>query len=254
MELIDRLALFTPLDAAALALWLSAWAITGWLIEHPPAGRPSVSVLMTRFRRDWMRELAARESRIFDSNILSTLRQGTTFFASASMLIIGGGLALIGNTERLLGIAEDLTLDAASAVVWEFKIMALLLIVANAFLKFVWSHRLFGYCAVIMAAVPNDGTSDAALARADQAAEININAARSFNRGMRSLYFALGGLAWLLGAAPLIAATGMTVFVLWGREFGSKSRVTLMGKTPAEAMTAAPRDRPAGCAPAHDGT
>ncbi|MBK1636821.1 DUF599 domain-containing protein [Rhodovulum adriaticum] len=231
MELMDRLALFTPLDAAALALWLAAWFATGLAIEHPPAGKPSVSVLMTRFRREWMQQLAARQSRIFDSNILSTLRQGTTFFASASMIIIGGGLALIGNTERLLGIAEDLTLQDAPAVVWEFKIMALLLLVANAFLKFVWSHRLFGYCAVIMAAVPNDGSSPQALARAAQAAEININAARSFNRGMRSLYFALGGLAWLLGAVPLMVATGVTVFVLWRREFGSNSRIALLART-----------------------
>ncbi|TCP62821.1 putative membrane protein [Rhodovulum bhavnagarense] len=228
MELLERLALFTPLDAAALALWLAAWVAIGRLIEHPPAGRPSVSILMTRFRREWMRQFAARESRIFDSNILSTLRQGTTFFASASMIIIGGGLALIGNTERLLGIAEDLTLPDSPAIVLEFKIMALLVLVANAFLKFVWSHRLFGYCAVIMAAVPNDGRSPEAQHRAEQAARININAARSFNRGMRSLYFALGGLAWLLGAVPLMVATAITLFVLWRREFVSNSRMALM--------------------------
>ncbi|SIO57029.1 Uncharacterized membrane protein [Rhodovulum sp. ES.010] len=231
MELIDRIALFTPLDAVALGLWVGAWVGIGWLIESPPARHPSVSVLMTRFRREWMRQMCARQSRIFDSNILSTLRQGTTFFASASMIIIGGGLALIGNTERLLGLAEDLTLSAAPAVVWELKIMALLLFVANAFLKFVWSHRLFGYCAVIMAAVPNDAADPQADRRAAQAAELNSTAARSFNRGMRSLYFALGGLAWLLGAVPLILATGITLFVLLRREFASRSRRALIGET-----------------------
>jgi uncharacterized membrane protein len=178
-----------------------------------------------------MRHLVTRQPRIFDANILSTLRQGTTFFASASMIIIGGGLALIGNTERLLGLAEDLTLETAPAVVWELKILAILLLVANAFLKFVWSHRLFGYCAVIMAAVPNDPGDPDAQPRAAQAAEINITAARSFNRGMRSLYFALGGLAWLIGAIPLIVASGITVFVLWRREFASNSRRALIGHT-----------------------
>lgn len=229
MEPLDRIAFFTPLDAAALAVWVGAWVGIGWLIEHPPAGRPSVSVLMTRFRREWMRQLVTRQPRIFDATILSTLRQGTTFFASASMIIIGGGLALIGNTERLLGLAEDLTLETAPAIVWEVKILAVLLPVANAFLKFVWSHRLFGYCAVIMAAVPNEPDDPQAFARAAQAAEINITAARSFNRGMRSLYFALGGLAWLLGAIPLILATWVTVFVLLRREFASNSRRALIG-------------------------
>ncbi|MBN2906563.1 MAG: DUF599 domain-containing protein [Rhodobacteraceae bacterium] len=231
MELIDRIALFTPLDAVAVALWGVAWIVIGLLIEHPPSGRPSVSVLMTRYRRDWMQAMVTRQSRIFDSNILSTLRQGTTFFASASMIIIGGGLALIGNTERLLGLAEDLTLASSPAIVWEVKILAVLLLVANAFLKFVWSHRLFGYCAVMMAAVPNDGSDPRALTRAAQAAEINITAARSFNRGMRSLYFALGGLAWLLGAVPLMGATALTVFVLGRREFASNSRRALLEST-----------------------
>ncbi|MGC9419598.1 MAG: DUF599 domain-containing protein [Rhodovulum sp.] len=228
MELLDRIAFFTPLDAAALATWVAAWVGIGWRIEHPSAARPSVSVLMTRYRRAWMRHLVTRQPRIFDANILSTLRQGTTFFASASMIIIGGGLALIGNTERLLGLAEDLTLDTAPSVVWELKILAILLFVANAFLKFVWSHRLFGYCAVIMAAVPNDPADPDALPRAAQAAEINITAARSFNRGMRSLYFALAGLAWLLGAGPLILSAALTVWVLWRREFASNSRRALM--------------------------
>ena len=140
---------------------------------------------------------------------------------------------MIGNTERLLGIAQDLTLNTAPAIVWEVKILAVLLLVTNAFLKFVWSHRLFGYCAVLMAAVPNDASDPRAIERADQAADLNITAARSFNRGMRSLYFALGGLPWLLGAVPLIIATLATVLVLWRREFASESRRALMGQTKA---------------------
>lgn len=224
--------LFGPWDFTALALWVLAWAIVGRMIESPTSNRPSASSLMIRYRREWMRELVTRQPRIFDASILSTLRQGTTFFASASMISIGGGLALLGNTEHLLGVARDLSLDTAPAVVWEVKIIAVLLFVTNAFLKFVWSHRLFGYCAVIMAAVPNDATSPKAIERADQAAELNIAAARSFNRGMRALYFALGGLAWLLGALPLMLATLVTLAVLWRREFASTARRALIDPTP----------------------
>ena len=82
-----------------------------------------------------------------------------------------------------------------------------------------------------MAAVPNDITDPRAIERADQAAGLNVTAARSFNRGMRSLYFALGGLPWLLGAVPLVVATLATVLVLWRREFASESRRALMGQT-----------------------
>ncbi|WP_372602806.1 DUF599 domain-containing protein [Actibacterium sp.] len=229
MNLLHSITLFTTMDALALAVWWLAWLAISLAIEYPPQRFPSVSHLMIGFRRDWMREMITRQPRLFDSSVLASLRQGTTFFASASMLAIGAGLALIGNTERLLGLAQDLTLETAPAVVWEIKILIVLLFVTNAFLKFVWSHRLFGYCAVVMAAVPNDPDHPKALPRSVQAAELNINAARSFNRGMRSLYFAIGGLSWLLGAAPLIVATAVTFFVLWRREFGSGSRQALIG-------------------------
>lgn len=231
MELMNRIALFSPLDAAAVALWLSAWLGVSWMIEHAPGGKPSVSTLMVRYRRDWMHELVTRNTRMFDAAILASLRQGTTFFASASMIAIGGGLALIGNTERLLGVARDLTLDTAPSIVWEIKIFAVLIVLTNAFLKFVWSHRLFGYCAIIMAAVPNDAGDAGAPAYAERAASLNIAAARSFNRGLRSIYFALGGLTWLLGAVPLLLGTAITLSVVWRREFASKSRLALMDDT-----------------------
>lgn len=228
MSLTERLSLFSPLDGIAVCLIVLAWAVIGWRIEHASPAKPSVSGLVAQYRRDWMVQFVARDPRIFDSAILSTLRQGASFFASASMIAIGGGMALLGNTERLRGVAQDLTQSNAPELVWEVKIMLVVLFLANAFLKFVWSHRLFGYCAVVMASVPNDPNDPTALPRARKAGEINITAARSFNRGLRSVYFALGALAWLLGPVSLIVATVLTVFVLYRREFASQSRSALM--------------------------
>ena len=99
--------------------------------------------------------MAARDVRIFDAQVLNGLRQGTAFFASATMLATGGVLALIGNADKLIDVADDLSLQPVAEVVWEIKLFLTLLLVTNAFLKFVWAHRLFGYCAVLMAAVPN---------------------------------------------------------------------------------------------------
>jgi len=227
MNLIERLQFFTLLDGIALAGITIGWIAIGFAVENGIAGRRSVATLMAEYRRDWMRVFVTREPRIFDGNLLGNLRQGTAFLASASMIALGGGLALIGNSERLLDVAEDLSLANVPALVWDAKLLLILFFMANALLKFVWAHRLFGYCAVIMAAVPNDA-SDASYARAAQAGEINITAARSFNRGLRSLYFALGAAAWLLGPIPLMGATLMTVAVLWRREFASHSRRILM--------------------------
>ncbi|WP_417473022.1 DUF599 domain-containing protein [Leisingera sp.] len=232
MTWIDRLTLFSLFDLAALALLVCGWLWIGWRIENPPKGRPSVSWLMADFRRDWMKRMVERDPRIFDAQLVGNLRQATAFFASAAMIAIGGGLALIGNTEQLAGVAEDLMQDSAPAFVWEIKVLLVVLFLSNAFLKFVWSHRLFGYCAVLMAAVPNDRADPQAYPRAAQAAEINITAARSFNRGMRATYFALAAVAWLAGAAALAAAALITMAVLYRREFASQSRSILLRTPP----------------------
>ncbi|MGR3455543.1 DUF599 domain-containing protein [Pseudooceanicola sp.] len=227
MNWIDRLALFTPLDYAALGLLVAAWLLIGWRIEHP-GKHPSVSRLMGQYRRDWMVQMVTRQPRIFDAQTLSTLRQGTSFFASATMIAIGGAFAMIGNSDRLTGLANQLTLESDPAIVWEIKVLVIVAFLANAFLKFVWSHRLFGYCAVLMAATPNEPEDRTAYERAAQAGEINIFAARSFNRGLRAVYFALAASAWMLGPEALILAAVITFAVLWRREFASQSRKVLM--------------------------
>lgn len=218
----------TPADYLAVGFLLACWLWIGWRTEHPPKNRPSVSVLMKEYRREWMRQFITREPRIFDGNILSTLREGTSFFASASMIAIGGGLALIGNSDRLVGLARELDVTQVSSLTFEIKIMVTLLLVVDAFLKFVWSHRLFGYCAIMMAAVPNDQNDPLAPTRALQAADLNITAARSFNAGLRSVYFSLGSLAWLLGPMALTIAAVAVFFITWRREFASHSRKVIL--------------------------
>ncbi|SLN62011.1 DUF599 domain-containing protein [Ruegeria meonggei] len=232
MTWIDRALLFSTLDYAAVVLLLCAWQWIGWRIEHPSPDRQSVSMMMDDFRRCWMQEMVTRQPRMFDAQVVAAMRQGSTFFASTTMIAIGGGLALLGNTERLAGVASDLAIGSAPALVWEIKILVVILFLANAFLKYVWAHRLFGYCAVIMAAVPNEPDDPLAYPRAAQAAEISVTAARSFNRGLRATYFALASLAWILGPIALILGTLITLGVLYRREFASQSRSILLTLPP----------------------
>ena len=215
------------LDVVALTLTLTLWLAVGWIIEHPPARWPSVTQLMQGYRREWMTQFISRTPRVFDGTIIDSLRQGTAFFASASMIAVGGGLALIGNPALLSGLAADLPLPADLA---QIRLRGLLVVafLVNALLKFVWASRLFGYCAVVMAAVPNDLTDPLAALRAGQAADLNITAAKSFNRGLRSIYFALGALAWILGPWALMAAAVLVAGVLLRRDFASTSRQVML--------------------------
>ena len=214
-------------DLLALGFALGLWLGIGLLVENPPAWRVSVSKLMERYRHDWMVEFVTRQPRIFDATMIDNLRQSVAFFVSASMIAIGGGIAMIGNPAMLLAIARDLTLPTEMAGL-QLRVALVVAFLANALLKFIWAHRLFGYCSILMAAVPNDPEDPLAFHRAEQAAEVNITAAKSFNRGLRSIYFALGALGWMLGPIGLMVATGASAAVLLRREFTSQSRDVML--------------------------
>ncbi len=225
---LQTLSLLSLMDAAALAVLLILWAFMGWWIEHPSMKRPSTSFIMASYRREWMVQMIGREVRIFDAQTIGTLRQSTAFFASTCVIAIGGTLALIGNAEQIAGVAADLTDARDPEIIWELKLLMIVVFLTSAFLKFVWSNRLFGYCSVIMGAEPNDPDHPKGPQYARKAAELNIAAARSFNRGLRAIYFGLAAVAWLAGPLPLIAAASITAVVIWRREFASQSRRALL--------------------------
>ena len=214
------LSTLSPLDLLAVGvLWL-LWAGTGWLTEHPPFGRLSVTTMMAEVRREWLREFVRRDNRIFDAQIIASLRQGTAFFASTSILAVGGVLALIGNVQPLAGLAAEIGQETP-ALLWQLRLLPAALLLTHAFLKFVWANRVFGYASVMMGAVPSDPADARAMRRAMQAAELIIRAALNFSRGLRSMYFALASLAWLAGPALLIVAALLVAGFLASHEFTS---------------------------------
>lgn len=224
---------FSLADALALTLLLACWVGLRLRIESTRSGKPSVSVLMAAYRREWMRQFVTRAPRIYDASVLSSLRQSTSFLASASMIALGGLLAVIGNTAPLAGVAEGLAPGTVALQGVEARLLLAAAFLTHAFLKFLWSNRLFGYSSVVMSAVPNDPADPLALPRARQAAEINIRAALNFNRGLRAIYFALASLAWLLGPWALIIATALVCWLIASREFASQSRAILLDPPPA---------------------
>jgi uncharacterized membrane protein len=224
----DILTHFTALDAFAVVCLLVAWLGMTTYIERSKASCLSTHMLMESYRVRWMEQMVTRQPRVFDSSILAIMRNGATFFASSCMIALGGCVALLGGAEQLTVLASDLSDNLhIPKIVWEVKILLLMVLLANGFLKFVWSVRLFGYCAIVMAAVPNDPTDPLTQPEARKAADIANHAARSFNRGMRSVYFTIAALTWMIGAAAFILAVCVTVIVLYRREYSSRTRQVL---------------------------
>lgn len=228
MQLIDAM---STADIWAISVFFAIWLAFEIITDHTALRFNSLSGLMAHKRREWMLVLAERDLRIVDTSILAGLQQGTAFFASSCILAIGGCFALLGSTDLVSGIYQDLPLDTKfSRGLFELKVLGLALIFIYSFFKFGWAFRLFNYCSILMGAVyqPKDAELEERRRQALQAADMNIIASRHFTAGLRGIFFALGYLGWFVSPYVFIITTVFIVLVLTRRQYFSRARATLI--------------------------
>ena len=225
---------FTIVDYLGLAFFALAWMAYWAAVELTPAGRRGLNPLMNEYRHRWMEQLVVRENRIVDTTILASLQNGTAFFASTSLIAVGGVLALFQSTDTVVGLFAELPFGLATTrVAWEVKVMGLAVVFVYAFFKFAWSYRLFNYVAILVGSVPvlRDDNHDEALAAARRAASMSVVAGKHFNRGQRAFFFALAYLGWFISAYLFFATTAAVLWVMWRRQFASDA-VEALGDLP----------------------
>ncbi len=217
----------TLFDAFAFAYFVVAWGTYAWLVEIWSGGKTGLTASMAVYRKRWMEEMTVRPNRIVDTQINMTLQQGSSFFASTSLLAVGACLGLLNASDRAVEVVQTLSFGhAGTRQLWEIKLAGLTVVFVYAFFKFGWAYRLFNYCAILIGATPEGDrrTSDEAKAMAERAARMNTIAAAHFNRGQRAFFFALGYLGWFAGPVVFIVATTAVFAVLYRRQFHSESR------------------------------
>jgi uncharacterized membrane protein len=213
-------------DTAAVAFFAIEWLIYAITLEHTAYGRDSLSARMHKYREVWVRNLLHRETRMVDMQIMASLQNGTAFFASTSLIALGGGLALLRSTNDALAVFGALPIDLSpSPALWEIKCVGLILIFIYAFFKFAWSYRLFNYVAILLGAMPPAAQHDTPEAEAHviRTTRLFEAAGRHFNRGQRAFFFALGYLGWFLSPWVLFVTTAAVVIVTWRRQFASNA-------------------------------
>jgi uncharacterized membrane protein len=223
---------FGTLDLIAFVWFVAAWAGYGALMELSALGENSLNHRMDRYRAEWMRRMLARDMRMLDGQIMGSLQNGTAFFASTSLLAIGGTFAVLRATEDVLAIFATLPFGIeTSRAAWEIKVIGLLVIFIYAFFKFSWSYRLFNYGAILMGATPEvkDAKKREAQEAADRVARMTTLAGRHFNRGQRAFFFALAYLGWFVGAWLFMIATAAVLVVIAVRQFGPAAHEVLGG-------------------------
>jgi len=214
------------IDILAVSFFVLEWTVYAVTLEHTAYGRNSLSARMHLYREIWIRRLLEREARMVDMQVMASLQNGTAFFASTSLLALGGALALLRSTNDALIVFGSLPIDLTpSPALWEIKCVGLILIFIYAFFKFAWSYRLFNYVAILLGAMPPALQRDTAEAEAHviRTTKVFEAAGRHFNRGQRAFFFALGYLGWFVSPWVLFVSTAAVVIVTWRRQFASNA-------------------------------
>src|ERR1044072_3448869 len=210
---------FTTLDLIAVGWFVVAWTGYAAHIEYMPKKKQSLNQLMNQYRLVWMQRMLNREARMVDMQVMATLVSGTAFFASTSLLAVGGALTILRSPDEMLSVLATLPFGAPTTrLAWESKAIGLAVIFVYAFFKFAWSYRLFNYVAILLGAMPfeTDKETPEAEAHVQRTARLFEAAGRHFNHGQRAIFFALGYLGWFVSPYVLMAATAAGVFVVWG--------------------------------------
>lgn len=220
------LGFLTAADWLALAWFIAVWTGYAWYSRRASRSGATLLAATNRWRNRWMLQATWRDPRVLDGIIVQSLSSSPSFFASATLIIIGGLLALLGTTDKAAEFVREIPFAArTSLLVFELKVLALMAIFVFAFFRFTWSMRQYTFAALVLGAMPQPDAFVADEADRDgmavRAGTLVGMAAETFNDGVRAYYFSFAALAWFFSPLAFAIATAVVVGVLWGREFNS---------------------------------
>jgi len=180
--------------------------------------------------------MVLRDPKMPDALIQNTLQYGVLFFASTSILLIGGLMAALGASDQAQTLLNELPFTSPfTRTAWELKVLLVIFIFTFAFFKFAWSYRLFNYVLIMIGAAPDVTVARSLGSDADHdryasaVAQMHTLGARHFSTGMNSYFFALAAIAWFLSPLLFIVATIWVSLVLYRRAFRSQFAKILEG-------------------------
>lgn len=213
-------------DWVSVGIFFGSWTGYAWFARSLAHRRPSILASTNRIRREWMRQTTFREVRLIDGVVMQSLSTSPSFFASTTILIIGGLLAVLGSNAANQLVSEIPFAVRTTALVFDLKIVLLLAIFVYAFFRFTWSMRQYTFGALLIASAPEaQQFADHAASRdefADRAGRVVGLAAETFNDGLRTYYFAFAAVSWFVSPLLFVVATLGVVYILYQREFHSE--------------------------------
>jgi uncharacterized membrane protein len=228
MSLLDLFRQVTLTDALALVWFVVGWwGYAAFARRRAVAGRGSLLATTNRYRRLWMMQTTARENRVIDGVVVQNLSTSPSFFASTTILIIGGLLALLGATEEAAKVVKEIPFAArTSPFVFDLKLFVLAAVFVYAFFRFTWSMRQYTFGALLIASAPDPKAFESGEASreefADRAGRVVGLAAETFNDGLRAYYMAFAVILWFFSPLAFALGTAGIIYLLYQREFRSE--------------------------------
>ncbi len=219
----------TWFDYAAIFFFAASWVGYTLFADRQSKRKSSLMSDTHQWRKLWLENLLIRENRMLDIGIVNAVARSVLFFASTTMFVLAGLMAVLGSTDQAIDVASALPFARSlSTESWE---LALLLLITNfgyAFFKFTWAMRQFNYIAYMIGAAPIDAhQSPESRNFVAIASNICTLAHRHFNRGIRAYYFGLAMLTWFVHSS-LFALSGLgVILILYYREFHSDTAAHL---------------------------
>lgn len=220
------ISLFTLFDWIAVIFFVVCFRGYNYVFDgRNRFGRRGLAQKTHEFRKVWARELIRRSNRVSDTALLGNLVNSVTFYANTTIYIIAGLFALLGALDQLVNIASDLPFSReVSRGLMEIKVLLVLTVFVVAYFKFTWSLRQFNLLTILVGAAPDEQSEkDYKEAYILRMARINSLAGDEFNRGLRSYYFGIASVTWMIHPGLLMAFSALIVFVLIRRDFYSEA-------------------------------
>lgn len=208
----------SPLNLAALVVFFVCWLGYEPLLKGLARRRGGViNTDMTVIRTAWMRNMAVRENRFLDGQLLGHALSSASFFASSNLILIAAASGALFGGERTFRSASSLVvIQTSSRWLFEGQLALVTITLARGLLDFMWSIRQMNYCLASFGAAPLDASPEQLTRYGELAARVLNPALSAFNHGVRSYYFALAAAAWLFGPWPcIVACVGAVVLLLW---------------------------------------
>ncbi|WP_394761310.1 DUF599 domain-containing protein [Phenylobacterium sp.] len=208
----------SPLNVAALGVFAVCWLFYQPLLNLlSRRGGAAINTDLMIVRGAWMHNMARREGRFMDGQLLAQTLTSSTFFASSNLILIAAAASvLFGGQASFHNVSSLEVIRTSSRLLFQAQLGLVVLTLARGLLDFIWGIRQLNYVLAAIGAIPERADDAAHHAYGDAAARILNPALHSVNSGVRGYYFALAAAAWLFGPIAFIAATlGATGLLFW---------------------------------------